>query len=94
MLQQKDQLLATLEEQLQKKETELDFREKSIEFLHKKILDVERSKMEIQAEKKMLEESFYHSGLDSHEDQLKATAFRKQIKSLEKQINVYKNKLL
>jgi hypothetical protein len=42
----------------------------------------------------MLEESFYHSGVDSHEEEMKATAFRKQIKSLEKQINLYKNKLL
>jgi len=42
----------------------------------------------------MLEESFYNSGQDSHEEEMKSNAYKKQIRSLEKQINIYKNKLL
>ncbi len=50
--------------------------------------------MEILAEKKMLEESFYNSGTTSHDEEMKSSAYKKQIRTLEKQINIYKNKLL
>ena len=42
----------------------------------------------------MLEESFYNSGNNSHDEELKSNAYKKQIRSLEKQINIYKNKII
>lgn len=42
----------------------------------------------------MLEESFYNTGNNSHDDELKSAAYKKQIRSLEKQINIYKNKII
>ena len=42
----------------------------------------------------MLEESFYNSGHDSQEEEMKLAGYKKQIKSLQKQINLIKNKLL
>jgi hypothetical protein len=42
----------------------------------------------------MLEESFYNSGQESHEEEMKANAYKKQIKSMDKQLNILKNKIL
>ena len=39
-LEEKNVIIAKLEEELETKDKEMSFKEKSIQFLHKKILDV------------------------------------------------------